>query len=200
MKNLFAVIFTLCLMLSIAVPGYSGPGRPSFGGGRPSYSGGFRSSSSPSYRSFSSSPSRTFTFRPSAPSYSRPAAAPRTYSAPAASQRTTYRSTTKQTVINNHYHGDGGHGSGGGLSLTDYMVLHSLTNQNNGPTYVNAQPAAAGVPVVVNPGYDAPRVIYQQEESHFWRNFFLIILAVVVIAGFVAVLVHYLDLDEEYSK
>jgi hypothetical protein len=201
MKNLFAIICTLCLMLNVALPGHAGGGRPSFSS-RSSYSGGFRSSS-PSYRSYSPSPSRTFSFRstPSTSTYSRPAAAPRsyTYSAPKATiAAPVSRSTTKRTVINNHYHGDGGHSGGGGLSMTDYLVLQSLTNHNNSPTYVNAQPVAAGAPTMVvgNGDYEAPAVVYQ-EESHFWRNFFLFVIGLIVVAVAIAAFVHWLELDEE---
>lgn len=145
MKNVFALICTLCLMLSVALPGHAGGGRLSFSSSRSSFSGGFRSSSSSSYRGFSSSPSRSFSFRtsPSTSTYLRPAAAPRSYSysTPKASiAAPVSRSTTKRTVINNHYHRDGGHSGGGGLSMMDYFMLHSLTNHSNGPTYVNAQP------------------------------------------------------------
>jgi hypothetical protein len=183
--------------------------RGSFGGGRPSYSGGFRSSSSSSYRSFSPSPSRGFTFRSSSPTStysSRPAAAPRSYSynAPKATiAAPVSRSTTKRTVINNHYHGESGHSGGGGLSMMDYVMLHSLANHNNGPTYVNAQPnvvtavpTSAGAPTMVvdNGNYDAPAVIYQ-EESHFWRNVILFIVVILVVAAIVAAGIHYSDLD-----
>jgi hypothetical protein len=159
MKNLFAVI---SLLLCLALSSYAGPGRPSFSS-RSSYSGGFRSSSSPSYRSFSSSPSRTFSFRstPSTSTTSRPAAAPRSYtynsSAPVVA-RPASRSTIKRTtVVNNHYHGDGGHSSGGGLSLMDVVAINALTSHNNSPTYVTTQPVVAGPaysqPVVVNDAY-----------------------------------------------
>lgn len=79
----------------------------------------------------------------------------------------------------------------------DYAVLQSL-NHNSGPTVVTAQPAAAGAPtMVVGRGdYDAPTVIYQ-EESHFWRNFFLFIVGLFVVAAIVAALIHYADLDED---
>ena len=86
----------------------------------------------------------------------------------------------------------------------DYAVLQSLNHDHGptyvdrGPTYVAAQPAAAGAPaVMVDASQDAPAVIYQQEESHGWRNFFLTILALVIIAGIVAAGVHYFDLEEE---
>lgn len=186
MKDLFAIMAVLILALSIALPSYAGGGRPSFSS-RSSFSGGFRSSSSSSYRSFSSSPSRTFSFR-STPSramiYSRPpAAAPRryTYSAPKATIATPVsRSTIKRTVINNHYHGSEGGSGGGGFSVGDALVLHALTSHNNSPTYVNTQPVVAGPAYsqqVVAPDYqDGPAVLYQREESHFWRNTFLIIL------------------------
>jgi hypothetical protein len=176
MKNLPALICKLCLMLSIALPGHAGGGRPSFSSSRSSFSGGFRSSSSPSYRSFSSAPSRSFSFRssPSTSVSSRPAAAPRSYSysAPKASiAAPVSRSTTKRTVINNHYYGESGHSSGGGLSLTDYLVLYSLTSRDHGPTYVNTQPTAQPVMASAAVGsYQAPPVMYQGEESHFWRN------------------------------
>lgn len=209
MKNLFAIICTLCLMLSVALPGHAGGGRPSFSS-RSSYSGGFRSSSSPSYRSYSSSPSRSFSFRssPSPAASSRPAAAPRSYSynAPKATVAAPIsRSTTKRTVVNNHYHGESGHSGGGGLSMMDYFMLHSLTNHNNGPTYVNAQPnvvtampTAAGAPTMVvgNDSYDAPTVVYQ-EESHFWRNFFLIILLIAFLGCIGAALLYWLEADED---
>jgi hypothetical protein len=146
MKNLFAFVYMLCLMLSIAALGHAGGGRSSFSSSRSSFSGGFRGSS-PSYRSFSSSPSRTFSFRssPLMSTSSRPAATPRSYSysmpkATIAAQVS--RSTTKRTVINNHYHGENGHSSRGGLSMKDYLVLHSLTSHDHGPAYVNAQPSS----------------------------------------------------------
>jgi hypothetical protein len=184
MKNLFAVS---SMLLCLALTSYAGPGRPSFSS-RPSFSGGFRSSSSSSYRSFSSSPSRTFSFRSSPSTYSRPAA-PRsyTYTVPKATIATPVsRSTVKHTtVVNNHYHGDDGHGSGGsGFGLGDALMFHALTSHNNSPTYVNAQPVVAAPgyvstqpAAVVAPDYqDGPAVLYQREESHFWRNAFLIIL------------------------
>lgn len=207
MKNLFAIICTLCLMLSIALPGHAGGGRPSFTS-RSSYSGGFRSSSS-GYRSFSPSPSRTFSFRSSLSTSTASRTAPRSYSysVPKATiAAPVSRSTTKRTVINNHYHGESGHSGGGGLSMMDYFMLHSLTNHNNGPTYVNAQPnvvtavpTAAGAPTMVvgNGNYDAPAVIYQ-EESHFWRNVLIFIVVIAVVgAVFVAAYVHYEGQDED---
>lgn len=210
MKNLFAVICALLLLQSVVLPGYAGPGRPSFSS-RPSYSGGFRSSSSSSYRSFSSSPSRSFSFRssPSMSSYARPAAtAPRSYSysIPKATIATPVsRSTTKRTVINNHYHGDAGHsGGGGGLSLMDVVALNALTSHNNSPTYVTTQPVAAGPayaqPVAAADYQDGPAVIYQREESHFWRNFFLAVLGIVILTGIVAAGVHFYELGEAEKK
>lgn len=207
MKNLFAVI---SMLLCLALSSYAGPGRPSFGGSR-SFSGGFRSSSSSSYRSFSSSPSRSFSFRSSPSTYSRPAAAaPRSYpySAPKAAIATPVsRSTVKRTtVVNNHYHGDGGHGtSSGGLSLMDVVAINALTSHNHSPTYVNAQPVVAAPAymgaqpaAVVAPDYqDGPAVIYQREESHFWRNTFLIILGLGFCYG---VYLFWKRLVSEYQK
>jgi hypothetical protein len=77
-------------------------------------------------------------------------------------------------VVNNHYHGDGGHSGGGGISAGDLLMYHALTSHNNSPTYVNTQPVAAGPayaqPVVASEAYqDGPAVIYQQ-ESHFWSG------------------------------
>jgi hypothetical protein len=76
----------------------------------------------------------------------------------------------KKTTINNHYHEESGHSGGRVLSMMDYFMLHLLSNHNNGSTYINAQPVAAGAPTMVvgNGNYDAPAMIYQ-EESHFWR-------------------------------
>ena len=201
MKNLFAVIFALCTMLSVALPGHAGPGRPSFSA-RSTYSGGFRSSSSPSYRSFSTTPSRSYTYKASAPSSPAPAATPRTYSYnPPVQARPISRSTIKNTTVNNHYHGDGGHSGGGGMSLMDYAVISSLTSHNNSPTYVNTQPAvvaAQPAPVMVSASdYDAPAMIYQQEESHFWRNFFLSIVGVTVVAGAIVAFVRWLEADRD---
>jgi hypothetical protein len=206
MKYLFAIMAVLILALSIAVPSFAGPGRPSFSS-RSSYSGGFRSSSSSSYRSFSSSPSRSFSFRssPSTSTYSRPAAAPRsyTYSAPKSVVATPVsRSTVKRTVITNHYHGDGGHSSSGGFGLGDALMFHALTSHNNSPTYINTQPVVAGgaysQPIVANDGYqDGPAMIYQREESHFWRNTFLIIVG---IAFFYGVYLFYKSLLADYKK
>jgi hypothetical protein len=196
MKNVFAIICTLCLTLSVALPSHAGGGRPSFSSSRSSFSGGFRSSSSPSYRSFSASPSRSYTYKSnSAPAATRPTYS---YSTPVQA-RPISRSTVKKTTINNHYHGDGGHSGGGGLSMTDYLVLHSLTNHS--PTYVSAQPAViAAQPVMANApmgSYDAPAVMYQQEESHFWRNFFLFILCLAVVGCIVVGIVHYLETDTD---
>lgn len=203
MKNVFALICTLCLLLSIALPSHAGGGRPSFSSPRSSFSGGFRSSS-PSYRSFS--PSRTFSFRssPSTPTYSRPATAPRSYSysTPKATiAAPVSRSTTKHTVINNHYHGESGHSGGGGLSMMDYFMLHSLTNHDHSPTYVTTQPAAIAAQLIMATApvssYEAPAVIYQQEESHFWRNFFLFVLSLAVVACIAVGIVHYLETDTD---
>lgn len=178
MKNLFAIV---SLLLCLALSSYAGPGRPSFSS-RPSYSGGFRSSSSSSYRSFSSSPSRTFSFRSNPSTTSRPAATPRsyTYNTPKAVIATPVsRSTIKRTTVN-HYHNDGGHASsGGGFGLGDALMFHALTSHNNSPTYVNTQPVAAPSYAPIQPAaeyQDGPAVIYQREESHFWRNTFLFIL------------------------
>ena len=78
----------------------------------------------------------------------------------------------------------------------DYAVLQ-LLNHDHGPTYVTAQLAAAGAPtMMVDAGQEAPAVIYQAEESHFWRNFFLGIGGLIVVVGAVAAFVHWLELDE----
>jgi hypothetical protein len=117
----------------------------------------------------------TVRFRPRLPGVTltrhprpRPAGQPTATTRPS---RPVLRSTIRSTTVNNHYHGDAGHSGGGGLSITDYLVLHSLTNHNNGPSYVNAQPAVvAALPVMTSTpmgSYEAPPVLYQQEESHF---------------------------------
>lgn len=89
MKHILAFFMLLSFMLASADT-HAGPGRPNFSS-RPWYSG-FRSSSSPRYRSFSSSPSRSFTFRSTAPRNS----------APAATSRSTYRSSSKTTNQKNN--------------------------------------------------------------------------------------------------
>jgi hypothetical protein len=175
MKFLFAFLLLLGAMLTSAPSTEAKASRPGFGQ-RPS-SGGFRSSSSPSYRSYSSSPSRTFSF-------SRSTAAPRaTYTAPAPAP-SSYRSSRK-TVVNNHYHGGGTATGGGGLGVMDYVILDGIVNRDRSPTYINHQPVVAQS--VVSSGVSAPftesaTVVYQ-EETHYWRNFFVFILGLGFLYG-----------------
>lgn len=191
----------LCLLLGATLASTAGPIRGGYTS-RPS-SSGFRTSSPPSYRSYSTSPSRTFTFsRPAAAPASRPAAAPaRTYTfrsepisrpttptaAPAA--RSSRPAAGRRPVVNNHYHGNSSSG-GGGMSMVDYLVLHELVSGNNNSSPGAAQPAAAAGPRHRHDAgqepelADVPRAA-PEEESHGWRNFFLVVVAGCVLYGLV---------------
>jgi len=180
MKKFLALFLLLGVMLASITASTAGGFRGGFSSrssssfsSRSSF-GGFRSST-PSYRSFSSSPSRSFTFRSSS-SYSRPSS----YSSrPAA--RSTYRSSS--TTVNNHYHDGGSRGFG----LMDYFALDAITNRNHAPTYVATSPGTIGSVPVVN---EHSTVVYQ-EESHFWRNFFITIAVVGLFVGLIKLLDSY---------
>lgn len=175
MKHVLAFFMLLSFMLASVDTHAGGPGRgfsssrSSFGGGSrsSSFGGGFRSGNSSGYRSFSSSPSRTYTYRPSATRPSAPAAAPRC-------------SYSTKTTVNNHYHG-GTTTNSGGLGLMDYVILDNMLSRDRGPGYVSAPVHN----VIANDSSYEPRAtgaVYQP-ESHFWRNFLLLILGLGLLYG-----------------
>jgi hypothetical protein len=75
----------------------------------------------------------------------------------------------------------------------DVVAINALTNHNSSPTYVTTQPVVAGgayaqpmvaAPAVAVDAYqDGPAVIYQREETHFWRNTIVFILGLALCYG-----------------
>jgi hypothetical protein len=85
--------------------------------------------------------------------------------------------------VNNHYHGGStASGSGGGLGLMDYVILDNMMSRDRGPSYASGPPQRT---VVVDDSSYEPRasVVVYQPETHFWRNFLLLILGLAFLYG-----------------
>lgn len=188
MKRIYTILLVLFMLLGLTDSfAKGGGGGRSFGGSRSFSSSRSSFSSRPSYSGFSSRPSRSFTFGSSSSSrstYSRPSTSGSFFSRPSTNR------TRSTTIVNNHHYGSSGSHGGGGLGLMDYFMLNSMMNSHDHAPAYAPQPVIVQQPIQSDGVAVAPQsyqsqgttVVYE-EETHYIRNFFLVILGGVALYG-----------------